>query len=451
MSFEVKNETNDDECSDVTDTGSNTCADAECSVELDLPGQNKIDITCQYNDDWIDGMVSAADLTVIQAHRLGTDPFFCMIQFVAADATGDGEITSDDQDEIQDILLGNLTEATATVPAWTFTPTPFYDQDHIDYMQQYEPDDTDYEDMWDTYTPGAYNTATQLSGHQVLTSQTGSASYGYCGIKMGDVNFTKEADGACNEPPDPFGPPAAFSWDYPTQGNGSGPLTQQSYHAEDREPGLSIVSERGYIVVYLQDMKEYKALQLDLKLPATVSSVEFAGSDLPGFSSRNINYIQDQSSLRLVWFDRELVQDARKNESLLLRFRVVGTIAVEQVQVHVDSRLASLAFDYDDNAYYVHLRPWDSKEISLSVFQIGPSPFADYLYLRSNQSFDSPVTISLYSLNGYKLYEETVELSDFAEVNIGLPSLGLTDQVVIYQVTTSGYTESGRLMYLNER
>lgn len=122
------------------------------------------------NDRPLNG-VTTYDLALISKHILGIQPFYSPYQFIAADANIDGFITKADIVLLQSLIMGLIDELPHG-KSWRFLP--------FDYAFP--------------HPTKPLATPFPESIHVPNTDDPAPSTFGFIGIKIGDVNFSAEAD-----------------------------------------------------------------------------------------------------------------------------------------------------------------------------------------------------------------------------------------------------------------
>lgn len=112
--------------------------------------------------------ISTSDLVLIAKHLLGIQPFTTPWQYIAADASGDGKVSTYDIVVLRQLLLGIDTQLPGG-KSWRFVPDMYVFPDPADPFNPPFPQQIDIDNT--SYPPGVYS---------------------FRGVKIGDVNFSAD-------------------------------------------------------------------------------------------------------------------------------------------------------------------------------------------------------------------------------------------------------------------
>lgn len=130
--------------------------------------------------EWVNG-VTALDLVRIQKHILDEEGFEFeeLWQYLAADANGDGNITSADITTIQDLILGNITSLPDMDNGSYNQPVIYFQQEDYDYIEA---------DGLLSYLPFITSWYSGLSCQYTAAGAGGLTDTDRYAIKRGDLN-----------------------------------------------------------------------------------------------------------------------------------------------------------------------------------------------------------------------------------------------------------------------
>jgi predicted RecA/RadA family phage recombinase len=354
-----------------------------------IQGSNVI-VAPEKDYNWLDG-VSVTDLVLIQRHILGIDPFSDPYQFIAADASGNGSITTFDLVTLQLLIIGITSEISTNEP-WLFVPASH---------------------NFDNPENPLLETWPQIKAYQGVN--TNRADEDWISIKVGDVS-------------------------------GNAGLSGQRVLTEGVEFALKVEKEKEGVyelVVSTADDEFLNGFQLEFEYDdynAFLDRVDysnnpiFVDSDIITFTDRDLNVV------RMVWFNGE-GSEFKSGEEM---FRFVFSDVKEGTDVNSlikpslrgskwQPYLSSIG---ESDKFFKSLWVPEAETRPFELYQNKPNPFSSVTDINFELPEDQYVQIEILNTSGIVIYQKTVPGK--TGLNVHQLQLGEIESGVLYLRVTAG-------------
>ncbi|AEE49109.1 HYR domain-containing protein [Haliscomenobacter hydrossis] len=315
------------------------------------------------------GGVNILDVVLIQRHILAKDTLDSPYKWIAADVNRSGSVTVGDILDIRRLILGAL-DSFSNNTSWRFVPASFEFPDSVaNPLSVPFPDSISFTGL-----------------------KKDTLNNDFIGIKVGDVNLSRDAQLRTEEPMEIMMVNRAFDY-----------------------------GEKLVVDVRASDVAKYAGYQFDLGFDR--ETLEFVGveaGDVPGVDRNSFNLdALAEGRIPTLWYQTGAALRSAENPILFkLTFNtrrageVAGTIWLNQqglagMAVNQAGRAQVIKARYTDAALKVDL----GNRKAIKALGVQPNPFSDQALIRFKLPTDSRTTLSIIDAAGREVYREARNLS----------------------------------------
>ncbi|WP_373548219.1 cohesin domain-containing protein [Haliscomenobacter sp.] len=315
------------------------------------------------------GGVNILDVVLIQRHILAKDTLDSPYKWIAADVNRSRTVTVADILDIRRLILGAL-DSFPNSPSWRFVPVSF------------------------KFPDSAANPLTVPFPDSI--SFTGlkkdTLNNDFIGIKVGDVNLSKDAQLRAEEPMEIMMANRAFDY-----------------------------GEKLVVDVRASDLGKYAGYQFDLGFDReTLDFVGVEAGDVPGVDRNtfNLNAVAE-GHIPTLWYQTGASLRSAENPVLFrLTFNTRRAGEVAQAIWLNQQGFAGMAVNQAGQAQVIKARYTDAalkvdlgKRNAIKALGVQPNPFSDQALIRFKLPTDSRTTLSIIDAAGREVYREARNLS----------------------------------------
>ena len=315
------------------------------------------------------GGVNILDVVLIQRHILAKDTLDSPYKWIAADVNRSGSVTVADILDIRRLILGAL-DSFSNNTSWRFVPASFKFPDSVaNPLSLPFPDSISFTGL-----------------------KTDTLNNDFIGIKVGDVNLSRDAQLRTEEPMEIMMANRAFDY-----------------------------GEKLVVDVRASDLGNYAGYQFDLGFdPETLEFVGVEAGDVPGVDRNtfNLNAVAE-GHIPTLWYQTGAALRSAENPilfKLTFNTRRAGEVAaaiwlnqqgLAGMAVNQAGRAQVIKARYTDAALKVDL----GNRKAIKALGVQPNPFSDQALIRFKLPTDSRTTLSIIDAAGREVYREARNLS----------------------------------------
>jgi len=364
----------------------------------DVPMELDYQVTGERNDNPLNG-VSTLDLVLIQRHILGVTPLGSPFKLIAADADDSGNISAVDLITLRKLILGIIQELPNGQESWRFPET---NQVFVNTANPFP-----YTESIDVYNLSADMTAQDFTG-----------------VKIGDVN----ASAIVNLTNTPIESRVNETLNFNIS---NATLTQ---------------GETVSVPVYATNMSDIVGFQSTLNFNADMLSFEGITAGALDMTEDNLGlYNVANGAISFSWNNVSAVDVASKTALFTLEFTARGNGNLNN-EFYVGSSLTpSEAYNSDLQTMNLNLNVEGATGEDFVLYQNLPNPFLSTTDIRFSIPESSPVTLTVFDVNGKEIYRQNNTLNGGTHV-ITLTKGQLSATGVMYYTVETAYGTATKKM-----
>lgn len=337
--------------------------------------------------------INASDMTRLNNHLLGRDPFTSPFQLIAADLNNSGTVDSDDLTILLKIMLGVTTSLEET-PSWRFVDAAYTFPNT--------------ENPWEEAFPES------IQINSILSNQDSLEFYA---IKMGDLNFSAALD------------PNSFDQ------RGNETVTLLTQVADIRAGETFTVNISG-------EQPGMLGGQLSFSYdPGLIEPVELV-SDFPSFMEVDA----DLGLIKLALLPNRTLEESTDWFSLRFESKYTGKLE-RALQLDLNSNNELIGQDYA--SYPVHLQFETASPENWLIRANYPNPFHEVTYFDLNLPKSGQFSLEVFNMAGQSVFTQSQQLGA-GQHQIPVKAESLKGEGLLwYRIQLDGEVKSGKMILLD--